>query len=723
MTHDLSATPQTVPPVPPDASDLRLRARARAIDAVEEVGRVLAAELDLGRLVQVVTDASTRLTEAEFGAFFYNVANAEGESYSLYTLSGAPREAFAGFPMPRNTAIFGPTFRGEGTVRIADVQKDPRYGKLAPHHGMPPGHLPVRSYLAAPVVSRSGEVLGGLFFGHSEAGRFTEDHEHLLRGIAQYAAIALDNARLYERARVGELANARLAAIIQSSDDAIVSKDLNGIVQSWNPGATRMFGFTAEEMIGSSITKLFPPDRTDEETAILARLRRGERVDHFETVRRTKDGRLLDVSVSISPIRDATGQVVGASKVARDITERKRAESEREQLLSAERAARAEAERHSRMKDEFLATLGHELRTPLNAVLGWASLLKGHEPDPEAIAHGLEVIERNARLQAQLIEDLLDMSRIVSGKLRLSVQQVELPSVIHSALESVRPASEAKGVRLQHVMDARAGSVSGDPARLQQVVWNLLSNAVKFTPRGGRVQVVLQRVNSHVELSVSDTGEGIAPEFLPLVFERFRQADASTTRQHGGLGLGLAIVKHLVELHGGTVAARSPGPGQGATFTVMLPIRAMHAEEPAQGAPVESAPASVADISLEGLRIVVVDDEPDARDLVRRVLEDAGAEVRTASGAAAGFELIRECPPDVLISDIGMPGEDGYSLLRRVRGLPPEGGGAVPAVALTAFARADDRRRALLSGFQMHVPKPVEAPELLAVVASVTKRV
>lgn len=531
---------------------------------------------------------------------------------------------------------------------------------------------------------------------------------------------AFSNAEMLERLEAGELANAWLAAIIQSSDDAIVSKNLDGIVQSWNPAAERIFGYTAAEMIGRPIATLVPADRPDEEANILARLRRGERVDHFETVRVTKTGQHINVSVTISPIRDSSGRIVGASKVARDITERKRADIEREHLLAAERAARAEAERTSRMKDEFLATLGHELRTPLNAILGWASLLKRPHTKPDGVLSGVAVIERNARVLAQLIEDMLDMSRIVAGKVRLDVQPVELPSVILNALEAVRPAADAKEIRLHHVLDPIAGTVSGDPGRLQQVMWNLLSNAVKFTPRHGRVQIVLERINSHVEISVADSGVGISPEFLPHVFDRFRQADASTTRQHGGLGLGLAIAKHLVELHGGTIGVRSDGPGRGATFMVALPVRVV---QPEVQPPRPSAPPAAEEISLVGVRVVVVDDDRDARQLIQRVLEDAGAVVSVTDSAQSGIDLVQNDPPDVLISDIGMPLEDGYSLIRRVRNLPKGRGGDVPAVALTAFARAEDRRRALLAGFQMHVAKPVEAAELLVVIASVTHRV
>ena len=383
----------------------------------------------------------------------------------------------------------------------------------------------------------------------------------------------------------------RFKAIIASSDDAIVSKDLNGIVKSWNQSAERMFGYTAEEMIGKSITVLFPPDRLDEEPKILEQLRRGQRVDHFETVRVRKDGRKLDISVTISPVKDPAGHVIGVSKVARDITSIKRVLREREELLDREKAARAEAERIGRMKDEFLATLSHELRTPLNAILGWASILRSNAAlTPQDLEQGLETIERNARAQAQLIEELLDMSRIINGKLRLEVQPVDLPLVVSEAIESVRPAAQAKGIRLVQVLDPRGGPITGDPNRLRQVLWNLLSNSIKFTPRDGRVQVFLRRVNSHVEITVADSGQGISADFLPQMFTRFSQADTSEARRHGGLGLGLALVKSLVELHGGTVKAASPGVNQGATFTVSLPLTVLQPDQPE--APLTPAPSS-----------------------------------------------------------------------------------------------------------------------------------
>jgi PAS domain S-box-containing protein len=394
-----------------------------------------------------------------------------------------------------------------------------------------------------------------------------------------------------------------------------------------------------------------------------------------------------------------------------------------------------EAQEVNRLKDEFLATLSHELRTPLTAVLGWTRLLGTGQLDEATRARALETIERNAQAQVQLIDDILDVSRIIRGKLRLDVRPVELAPVIESAVDSVRPAAEAKGIRLQVVLDPRTGPVSGDPDRLQQVVWNLLSNAIKFTPRGGRVQVILARVDSHLEIDISDTGQGIARDFLPYVFDRFRQADPTTTRVHGGLGLGLAIVRHLIELHGGTVNAESEGAGTGATFRIMLPLLATVSAqiEPVGETPVATTVARAnggddllagfdCPPEIEGLRVLIVEDDADSRELLVTVLKQCRAEVVAVAGAAAAIRTLEVWRPDVLISDIEMPGEDGYSLIRKVRALPPERGGDIPAAALTAYARAEDRMRALLAGFQIHVPKPVEPAELITVVASLAAR-
>jgi len=526
-----------------------------------------------------------------------------------------------------------------------------------------------------------------------------------------------------------ETAHARMAAIVEHCDDAIIGKTLEGVITSWNTGATRLFGYCAPEAIGKPMALLFPADRAEEEPSILERLRRGESIEHYETVRQKKDGRRIDVSVTVSPIKDSSGIVIGASNIARDITDRRRAEIEREILLQNEKTARSEAEHASRMKDEFLATLSHELRTPLNAIYGWSQMLRRHNNshDPE-LSEGLEVIERNTKVQTKLIEDLLDMSRIISGKIRLDVQPADLASILEEVIQSIAPAAAAKNIRIQPVLDPQAGMVTGDPGRLQQIFWNLLSNAIKFTQKGGAVQVHLERVNSHVEVRFADNGQGMNLQLLPHVFERFRQGDSSSTRRYGGLGLGLAIVKHLVELHGGTVAARSLGEGQGATFTVALPLRGVIPESvvPAQerSHPTsESAPTKSLGLpSLKGLRILVVDDDPDARQLIERLLTEAGAMVVTASAAAEAVEHIqrKEQRPDVLLSDIGMADEDGYSLIRRIRRLPIDEGAEIPAIAITAFARTEDRRKAMLAGFQMHVAKPADAAELVTMVASLT---
>jgi CheY-like chemotaxis protein/two-component sensor histidine kinase len=381
------------------------------------------------------------------------------------------------------------------------------------------------------------------------------------------------------------------------------------------------------------------------------------------------------------------------------------------------------------MKDEFLTTLSHELRTPLNAILGWSQILMGSPDAFEKVQEGLQTIQRNARAQTQMIEDLLDMSRIISGKVRLDVQQLVFGDVVAAAVQSVRPSAEVKGLRLRTVLDPYAGPVAGDANRLQQVVWNLLTNAIKFTPRGGQIQVILERINSHLELSVSDTGEGIAPEFLPHIFERFRQADASTRRRHAGLGLGLSIVKQLVELHGGTVRAKSQGLGQGTTFIILLPVAIAELTNTSSESDREypwsasAAPLRVEPPSLCDLTILIVDDDPDARNLLKRILSDSGASVVAVDSALEALEVLPRIHPDLLISDIGMPGNDGYDLIQKVRSLSSVEGGATPAVALTAFARSEDRQRALLAGYQIHVAKPVEPAELIAVCASLAGRV
>ncbi|KQP40035.1 hypothetical protein ASF44_09745 [Pseudorhodoferax sp. Leaf274] len=553
----------------------RARTEAQTLELLNQTGAALAGELELDALLQRVTDAATQLTGARFGAFFYNGTDAQGEAYLPYALSGAPPGAFGQLGHPRPTVLLDLTFRGGPPIRSDDILDDPRYGQWGPHHGMPPGHLPVRSYLAVAVVSRTGQVFGGLFFGHPEPGRFGERAERLAVGIAGQAGIAIDNARLY-----------------------------------------------------------------------------------------------------------------------------------------------ADVQRASALKDEFLATLSHELRTPLSAILGWVHILRRRYPDAAGdLAKGIAVIERNARAQSQLVGDLLDMSRIVSGKLQLELQPLAPLGCIEAAIETVRPAAEAGGVRIEARLDPAAGVVAADAVRLQQVVWNLVANAVKFTPRGGLVTVRLAADGEALHIAVEDSGIGIAPAFLPYIFDRFRQADGSTTRRFGGLGLGLAIVRQLVELHGGSVQATSAGEGCGSCFVVRLPLHAADVPPALQAFAPEAASTELA-----GLRVLVVDDETDARDLLQRMLADAGAEVLVADGADAVLQAIVQERPQVLVSDIGMPQVDGYALLRRVRALGPAQGGDLPAIALTAFARAEDRVRALKAGFRAHVAKPVEPAELVATIASAAGR-
>ena len=797
-----------------------------------------------------------------------------------------------------------------------------------------------------------------------------------------------------------------LTALIDSANDAIISKSLDGIITSWNAGAERIFGYSAEEAIGQSVLMLIPKHLKDEESAIISRIKSGERIEHYETVRCHKNGSELDISLTVSPIKDACGQIIGASKIARlitdikqanrrlqasqqryrtlfdsidegfcviemifddndkavdwrflevnpafaknnglvdatgktarelipdledfwfelygkvalsrepvrlqesskamnrwfdlyvfpvdepqrrrvavlfnDISERKRVENESLKLmaqLKSEQAklaylfskapaftatlrgkemifdlinpaysqlighrdvvgkpvrqalpevesqglfelldqvlqsgeayngrefavqlqrepqseleerfvdfvfqpifadddsvsgifvhgvditeqvlARRNAEAANRAKDDFLATLSHELRTPLNAILGWSALLSDHLLEDEVRAQAVATIQRNAQLQARLIEDILDVSRIVAGKLRLEVRPVELADIIEAAVQAVLPAAQAKAIQLQRVLDSGTSLVSGDSNRLQQVVWNLLSNAIKFTPKGGRVQVRLERIDSHIEIIVSDSGVGISPAVLPFVFERFQQADQTSTRHHGGLGLGLAIVRHLVEMHGGTVEVHSDGENAGSTFTVQLPLIATRAAEPEAKFQAKDQPKSQAQakakakdqpknqagphpkrvhptVSLSAefdcppelvdLRVLVVDDEEDARYLIQTVLERCGAIVTTATNVREALQCVQDCPPNVIVSDLGMPGEDDYSFIKKLRALSLEQGGRTPTAALTAYARVEDRMRVLRSGFQIHLSKPVEPAELVAVVANLAER-
>ncbi|MGI9034844.1 MAG: CHASE3 domain-containing protein [Pyrinomonadaceae bacterium] len=518
--------------------------------------------------------------------------------------------------------------------------------------------------------------------------------------------------------KAAEKATAHLAAIVESSDDAIISKDLNGIITSWNKGAESLFGYAAAEAVGQLITILIPPHRINEESQIIERIQHGEKVIFYETVRQRKDKSQVEVSLTVSPVLDKDGKVIGASKIARNIADQKQAEAEREKLLAGEQTARQDAEIANRLRDEFLATVSHELRAPLKSILGWARLMQQGKVDEKTTRKAVETIVRNADAQNRLIEDLLDVSRIISGKLRLEVMTVKPSSFVESAMETVRPAAEAKNIRLEIYEDAEISHISGDPNRLQQVIWNLLSNAIKFTPNDGKVSVEIARADSHVEVRVKDSGVGIKADFLPHVFDRFSQADASSIRKFGGLGLGLAIVRHLTEMHGGTVHAHSAGEGKGATFVVRLPIIASPTETETVSEIHKPFLEAETNLSLDGLLILVVDDEEDTRQLLVQTLTHYGATVIAAESAEAGLKAVKNQKPDVLVSDIGMPDEDGYSLIKKTRALGIE----IPAVALTAFTRARDRMRSLSSGCQNHVAKPVQPNELVTVIASLTGR-
>ena len=507
----------------------------------------------------------------------------------------------------------------------------------------------------------------------------------------------------------------RLVAIVDSSDDAIVSKDLNGIVTSWNASAESMFGYTKDEMIGQSIRRLLPDDRQQEEDDVLYRIRRGERVEHYETLRRRKDGTVIPISLSVSPILSENGTVIGASKIARDITERRRAEQERLRLLEIARDA-------SRLKDEFLATLSHELRTPLNAIVGYIRMMQSGLLTGEKQTRAVDTVSRNVNSLVQIVEDVLDVSRIISGKLRLEMQAVDLPGVVQAAVATVRPAADAKGIAIETISGPRAETVSGDPERLQQILWNLLSNAVKFTDRGGHVEVRLTRVNAHVEVTVTDTGAGIPAAFLPHVFERFRQADAGITRTHGGLGLGLAITRHLVELQGGRIYAGSEGPGKGSTFRIQMPVSS--GDQVGDGDPSRASRAAPHLVMprLDGIRVLAVDDDRDALALVQEILEATGAAVETAASARQALESIERTAPDVLLADLGMPQMSGFDLIELVRQSERPEIQRMPAIALTAYARSEDRAKVLRSGFQIHLSKPVDPGELMAAVAALAGR-
>jgi len=518
------------------------------------------------------------------------------------------------------------------------------------------------------------------------------------------------------------------------SDYAIFMLDVNGLVASWNAGAQRIKGYAAHEIVGRHFSTFYPADVRQSgwpEHELQVAAETGRFVDEGWRIR--QDGSSFWASVTITALRDPHGRLLGFAKLTRDLTGQKRAEAlevaelERTQILESERSARIEAQRATRIKDEFLATLSHELRTPLSSILGWTQILKRKADalKPEELKRGIEVIDRNARAQVQLIDELLDLNRIMAGKVRLDLKPVSLVETVQSVIESAEPSAKAKDIRLEARLDPDASMVQADGGRLQQVVWNLLSNAIKFTDPGGRIEIVLELSGTSAVLSVSDTGIGIPESFLPRVFDRFAQKDATTTRSFGGLGLGLAISKQLVELHGGTIRASSPGEGRGATFVVELPLGAAAAHaEAAASAPTEAGTTGAerpALPRLDGVHVLVIDDDADGRELLRRVLEDQAATVTTMSSGEEALDALRSVKPHLIVSDIGMPVMDGYQLMRSLRAREAQGE-KIPAIALTAFAREEDRKRALLAGYQAHLAKPFDVAELILVAADLAGR-
>jgi len=520
----------------------------------------------------------------------------------------------------------------------------------------------------------------------------------------------------------------RFRAAFQDAPIGIALVNFDRRIFRANRALSEMFGYSPDDLSNLSIDELGLPEEIETSSLPLTKLFAGE-IDGYQLERRCRNKKRHAIWVNLvgRAVRNADGKILYGLVMAENISERKRSEEERERLLAAEQKARSNAEAANRAKDQFLATVSHELRTPLGAILGWARILRSQASDAQTTARGLEAIERNATAQAQLIEDILDVSRIISGKLRLLPQTVDFISVVRAAVESIKPAVEARRIRLETKLNAPAVSVRGDPSRLQQVIWNLLSNAVKFSPEGGLVQVGLELTDPcHVEVSVVDAGHGIPAAFLPHMFEPFRQADATTTRRHGGLGLGLSIVKQLVELHGGTIEALSEGEGKGATLKLRLPLAVQVTEAETVPRETETTPKRARPELpmklpqlLGGVKVLVVDDEADARDLLDFILQKAGATVELAASTVEALELLRIRRPDILVADIGMPGEDGYELIRKVRRFSQPEVALLPAMALTAYARAEERAQAFSAGFQSHITKPVEPAELIATIARV----
>lgn len=525
-----------------------------------------------------------------------------------------------------------------------------------------------------------------------------------------------------------EEATRRLEFHVESSPLAVVEWDSDFRVSRWSASAEGLFGWKAEDVLGKHVNewRFVFADDVDAVALVTNRQREGVEVQGVTRNRNyTRDGSILYCEWYNSVLRDERGKLVSVLSLVLDVTARQSAEEERAASLLRERDARKHAEEADRLKDEFLATLSHELRTPLTSILGWASMIRNGEVEGSNASRAIETIERNARSQARLIDDLLDVSRIITGNLRLDLHPLNLGPIVDAALDALRPTADVKGMKLQtHFVPAQC-LVKGDPNRLRQVIWNLLSNAIKFTPRHGSVSIDLTCVESTARLTISDTGDGISPEFLPYVFDRFRQAEGSISRKQGGLGLGLAVARHLVELHGGTIRAESDGLGRGAVFTVDLPL-AQERRDPARAEErrreVERRRSRVGAVRLDGVHVLLVEDDDDSRKLLGTMLKRYGARVTSTKSAAEALAVFESEKPDVLISDIGMPDQDGYELMRKLRALSPERGGNTPAIALTGYASRKDRERALSSGYQQHMAKPIEQVDMIKAIAALVGR-
>ena len=564
-------------------------------------------------------------------------------------------------------------------------------------------------------------------YGPSETGVF-ESHYSALRdeqnNIAGGIAVVIDITARKQAEEAAHTAYSQLSFHVESSPLAVVEWDSDFRVSRWSASAERLFGWKAEEVIGKHVNewRFVFADDVDAVALVTNRQREGVEVQGVQRNRNyTRAGRVLFCEWYNSVLRDDRGKLVSVLSLVLDVTARQSAEEERAASLLRERDARRHAEEADRLKDEFLATLSHELRTPLTSILGWASMIRNGEVEGSNATRAIETIERNARSQARLIDDLLDVSRIITGNLRLDLHPLNLAPIVDAALDALRPTADVKGIKLQTRFVPEECLIRGDPNRLRQVIWNLLSNAIKFTQRGGSVSIDLNCVESTARLTVSDTGDGISAQFLPYVFDRFRQAEGSISRKQGGLGLGLAVARHLVELHGGTITAESEGLGQGSVFTVDLPL-ADERRDPARAEErrreIERRRSRSGVVRLDGIHVLLVEDDDDSRKLLGTMLKRYGAKVTSTKSAAEALSVFESELPDVMISDIGMPDQDGYELIRKVRAAPADRGGKIPAIALTGYASRKDRERALAAGYHQHMAKPIEQADMIRAIAA-----